>query len=297
MRYKLFFILLLSISYGFGQKKIVIHFDYNSSVIRHADALALDSMLEIWKVRSGLVRIGLSGHCDNAGSDRYNDSLSLERVHAARSFLLSQDLPDSIFAGEKHYGSRLPLNDNGDPEKRQLNRRVEITFLSDILVPEKNGGPDHGDDQGAPVTADARGKQPIRSLSEAFSDTAALAGRNIVLHNMNFYGDRHVPLPESRFVLDQLLAVLRQHPALRIEIQGYICCYKDDKDGYDADTRTMDLSVQRAKFVYTWLVDAGISASRMSYRGFGASNKIYPHEKDEKEKMLNRRVEIKVLGP
>lgn len=295
MPYKLLIILLLSISVGYGQKReIVIYFDYNSSVIRREDALALDSILTAWHVRSGLVRIGLSGHCDNVGSDHYNDSLSLERVRAARSFLLSQDLPDSILTAEKYYGSRRPLNDNGDPGKRQLNRRVEIVFQTDLLVPETVSPSSIRTETPDPSR---EGRSPNPSLSEAFSDTAALAGRNIVLHNMNFYGDRHVPLPESRYVLERLLTILRQHPALRIEIQGYICCYNDDKDGYDADTRSMDLSVQRAKFVYTWLVSGGIPPSRMSYRGFGSSNKIYPHEKDEREKMLNRRVEIKVLGP
>jgi len=67
-------------------------------------------------------------------------------------------------------------------------------------------------------------------------------------------------------------------------------------DGYDADTKTADLSVQRAKFVYTHLLQQGIQASRMSYKGFGASHKLYPEENNEREKELNRRVEIKVLS-
>jgi outer membrane protein OmpA-like peptidoglycan-associated protein len=67
-------------------------------------------------------------------------------------------------------------------------------------------------------------------------------------------------------------------------------------DGRDADNGSADLSVQRAKFVYDFLVDKGIKKSRMSYKGFGASNKLYPLERTERERTLNRRVEIRVIS-
>jgi outer membrane protein OmpA-like peptidoglycan-associated protein len=133
-------------------------------------------------------------------------------------------------------------------------------------------------------------------LADALTDTASLLGRNIVLRNVNFYGDRHFPLASSYFELDKLLQLLLARPSLRIEIQGYVCCMPENMDGYDADTRTTNLSVQRAKFVYTHLLEQGIQASRMSYRGFGASHKLYPEESNERERELNRRVEIKVLS-
>jgi outer membrane protein OmpA-like peptidoglycan-associated protein len=51
-----------------------------------------------------------------------------------------------------------------------------------------------------------------------------------------------------------------------------------------------------AKYVYTFLASHGIDSSRLSYKGFGASRKIFPLELDEEQKEKDRRVEIKILS-
>jgi outer membrane protein OmpA-like peptidoglycan-associated protein len=71
---------------------------------------------------------------------------------------------------------------------------------------------------------------------------------------------------------------------------------EEGMDGRDADNPSELLSVQRAKFVYDFLVERGIKKERMSYKGFGASNKLYPLERNELEIRANRRVEIKVIS-
>jgi len=41
----------------------------------------------------------------------------------------------------------------------------------------------------------------------------------------------------------------------------------------------------------------GIEASRISYKGWGHSNPIYPYpERSEEEKTLNRRVELVIIS-
>ena len=87
-----------------------------------------------------------------------------------------------------------------------------------------------------------------------------------------------------------------QTPNLKIQINGHICCEPSYLDGRDNDLGTFDLSWQRAKVIYQYLVDHGISADRMSFRGFGASQKLYPYERDAFEKEENRRVEIKIVS-
>jgi outer membrane protein OmpA-like peptidoglycan-associated protein len=215
----------------------------------------------------------MSGHCDYIGNDRYNDSLSNERVKAAHAWLVSRGVPDSVFRNINDFGKRRPLNDNATDQKRRLNRRVEIVFNS--AVPPGRSTP---------------------SLEAAFHDTAHLSGRkNIVLKNVTFYGDRHFPLPASYPVLQELRKALQNNPDIRVEIQGYVCCNGPDKDGYDEDTHTPDLSVQRAKYVYEYLIKVGIDSSRMTYRGFGARYPIYPKEENDLERTGNRRVELKIL--
>jgi outer membrane protein OmpA-like peptidoglycan-associated protein len=99
-------------------------------------------------------------------------------------------------------------------------------------------------------------------------------------------------------VLDELEKVLEDHPGLRIEIQGHVCCVGGNGDGIDAESGRSDLSQERAWYVYRYLIRHGISGSRLIYKGYGASRKLYPDEKNEEERSQNRRVELHVLnGP
>ena len=52
------------------------------------------------------------------------------------------------------------------------------------------------------------------------------------------------------------------------------------------------LSKKRAKSVLIYLINAGISKDRLSARGFGFTNPVYAHPKNEMEKEANRRVEV-----
>ena len=118
---------------------------------------------------------------------------------------------------------------------------------------------------------------------------------NIILEGVNFIGGQHYPLPESRPAIEKLLRTMRKYPDLKIEIQGYICCEYDQYDGLDFHTQTMNLSENRAKYLYDYLIDADIRASRLSYKGYGSSKPLVFPEVTEEERIKNRRVEIKVL--
>jgi len=274
MRYSLTLIVSLSLvaTAATAQDTLIIHFDLNSHLIRPADSMSLDSLVKTRDMTS----ITLAGHADSTGSDRYNDSLSLLRVQTIHHYLLSKGLPGSLFKSIESYGRHKPRA-HLDPA---LNRRVEIMVFHDSPPP--------------PVPPSTSKEEP--GLQQAFSDTAHLAGKSIILRNVNFYGDRHIPLPEAYLELQQLLTVMKQHPRMIIQVQGYVCCMRDDFDGRDADNPSEPLSVQRAKFVHDFLVEHGIAKSRISYKGFGASNKIYPLERTEEERKANRRVEIKVIS-
>jgi len=293
--------LLGLVSFARAQDTLVIHFDIDRADIRPQDSASLDRMLTSCgtsQLPGGpWTTFRLAGYTDNSGSAAHNHRLSLQRARAVRDYLRSQNWPDSLILSMDGYGSSHPLNDNGDAGKRALNRRVEILIQHPVLTGTQPPDtaviiPDTSSQVDDPNTTYF--KSPP-TLQEIFKDTTNLVGKNIVLRNVNFYGDRHVPLPGSNIVLLQLAAIMKEYPTLHIEIQGYVCCMPDGFDGRDADTRTPDLSNQRAKFVYEFLVDQGIKKNRMTYKGFGASNKIYPEERDEAQRTGNRRVEIKIV--
>ena len=54
------------------------------------------------------------------------------------------------------------------------------------------------------------------------------------------------------------------------------------------------LSVQRAKFVYDYLVEAGFDSTRLSYKGMGNATPVNPNPVTKEEMDANMRVEIKV---
>ena len=280
-RATLIFALLLSLGTRAQQDTLIIHFDLNRSVIRHGDAGLLDSLIRT----PGMVSVDIYGHTDSLGNDRYNDSLSLVRAKAVCGYLIARGAPDSLFTGVNGFGRRKPY----DPVDRAANRRVEV-IIRKMLTHEAVAEP-----QPVPERQPAAEQQP-ESLEEAFRDTTGLAGKHIILRNVNFYGDRHTPLPWSYTELNQLFTIMKQYPGMVIRIEGYVCCMQEGLDGRDADNGSSGLSVQRAKFVYDFLVDKGISKSRMSYKGFGASNKLYPLERNQRERTLNRRVEIRVIS-
>jgi flagellar motor protein MotB len=86
----------------------------------------------------------------------------------------------------------------------------------------------------------------------------------------------------------ELLCVLEDHPNLKIQIQGHICC--------QLVSDFEDISTLRARAVYTFLIQNKINRKRLSYKGFGITRPIHPiPEKSEQEANENRRVEILIL--
>lgn len=265
----------------------MIHFDYNRSSITPRAAAVLDSFLQSNPV-AVIKQVSLTGHCDFIGSHAYNDSLSQQRVQSTRAYLLGKGLSPSLFGPSAGMGKRAPLLPAATDEARAINRRVAIVFI--IQAPLAVAAPQ------APVAEADTNRKTRYDLSAIIKDTATKTGKTIVLPNLNFEPGRHYLLSGSYGILRELYRAMKDNPNLQIEIHGHICCISGGADGPDIDTGTSDLSVQRAKAIYTYLVNAGIAASRMQYKGFGSSQKLYPEEQTPWEQAKNRRVEIRIIS-
>jgi len=274
---------------------LIIHFDYNRSVITSTAASQLDSLLKAVSVNN-FTRLDLTGHCDYIGSHAYNDSLSLQRSKAVMEYLQLKGLPADVIKEEAGMGKRYPLTNLTSDAARAMNRRVAITY-SHTAVAVTTAKPAQ-----SPIAAtqDPTPKSPqplIRSaLSALIRDTATKVGSTLVLPDLNFEPGRHFLMAGSYGILRELYRVMADNPTLQIEIQGHICCLFGGIDGQDIDTGDPDLSVQRAKAIYEYLRTAGIDPGRMKYTGFGSSQKLYPEERTPLEQAKNRRVEIKIIS-
>ena len=110
----------------------------------------------------------------------------------------------------------------------------------------------------------------------------------VILKNIFFDFDKFELKPESNAELLKLVELLNGNPRLKIEIGGHT-------DNMGSKEHNRVLSENRAKAVYSYLVNAGISAQRLTYKGYGDAKPIAPNSTDE-GRALNRRTEFKVTA-
>lgn len=113
-------------------------------------------------------------------------------------------------------------------------------------------------------------------------------GEAIVLRNIFFDFNKATLRPESKAELDRLVQLMRENPTLKIEISGHT-------DNIGSAEYNKRLSEQRAKAVVDYLIQAGISADRLTYAGYGFERPIAPNTTEE-GRQLNRRTEFKILS-
>jgi len=119
-----------------------------------------------------------------------------------------------------------------------------------------------------------------------------------VLANVFFDLNKSSLREESKIELNEFANYLLQNKALKIELGGHT-----DSRGNPSDN--IKLSMERAKAVHDYLINKGLPAERLSYKGYGATQPIYSDNdiekiKIEKEKekahQANRRTIYKVIN-
>ncbi|HPZ36407.1 MAG TPA: OmpA family protein [Bacteroidales bacterium] len=113
-------------------------------------------------------------------------------------------------------------------------------------------------------------------------------GKHYRLHNIYFAFNSADILANSQKVLDEFIVFLNDHPTLQISIEGHT-------DNVGSDEFNLILSENRAKAVYNYLVNNGIDANRLQYKGFGESSPIATNETEE-GRAMNRRTEFVILN-
>jgi outer membrane protein OmpA-like peptidoglycan-associated protein len=277
------FLLLFSSIYTSIGKEYVLHFEYNKYAINDIDALNIIKIITSTDVK----RVKINGHCDSIGSIAYNKQLSEKRVKAVVKLMTDNGIDKSLILQTIGYGKLKPLNTNYDEQERALNRRVEISFEGSELIKIDK-------------TVVLKEKQTTVITKPSIIEKKSLQkdsfkiGEKIILENLQFEGGRHILLETSKTTLYELLDVLKKHPSMKIEIGGHVCCTQAP-DGDDFDTRTANLSVNRAMEIYNFLLHFGINKTRLKVKGYGSSQKLFPLEQSSEEQTANRRVEIKIL--
>ncbi len=113
-------------------------------------------------------------------------------------------------------------------------------------------------------------------------------GNSTVLRNIFFKTNSYELLKESIAELELLKGFLANNPTVKIEIGGHT-------DTIGTEKYNNQLSEKRASAVYKYLLDHGVNADRLSFKGYGWSKPIDTNE-TAGGRAKNRRTEFRILS-
>lgn len=291
MRLSLIILFLMSfVLKSAAQERFSVFFDSDKYELTSSEQNKLDD----WIAANPNVKIvAIHGYTDEDGTMGYNDTLASKRVASIYQAVNGKLKIRDDFK-TRSFGEKFPQSQN-----KSENRKADIFYILAKDLPREN------EILGIAETPKTRPaihfpakisiRNPDGKIVQFKLDTVfmkkinqAAPGEKLKLENLNFVINTFAIVPESRAKMFELLMVLQQNPDLKIEIQGHLCCQPKDR---------LDLSTQRAKAIYNFLIANDIYKGRLSYKGFGSSQPIYPlPEENELQRAANRRVEILIVA-
>ena len=112
-------------------------------------------------------------------------------------------------------------------------------------------------------------------------------GQKITMREVLFEQSQFVLQPGGNTELDRIVAMLKEHPAMELLIEGHT----DNQGDWDLNIK---LSEDRVRVVKEYLLSHGISDERIQTKAWGPSKPVASNSNEEKRK-LNRRVEFTIL--
>lgn len=295
MKYRILLVLLFISFLSYSQEQFSVYFETNKYQLNDREDYKLISWISD---NSNNKVVAIHGFTDEDGTSTYNDSLAQKRVNTIFDIIngkmpIREDFKTISF-GENFNQSKNKADNRkvtiyyilekdlareneilGIKEEPKL---IEVTPKAEINYPDKM------------VFENPNGTTSEFKLDVEFMKKVgkATVGEKLKIENLEFMINTFAVVNESRGKLYELLLVLQHNPQLKIEIQGHLCCMPVDRT---------DLSTKRAKAIYSFLVANQIYPPRLSYKGFGSTQPIFPiPEKNEAERAANRRVEIVIVA-
>ena len=108
------------------KEKIQFAFD-KAEILSVSDGL-LGEVANAIKAHPEIKKLGIHGHTDGEGENAYNQSLSDRRAQAVKTWLVAHGV-EAARLESKGFGESKPIADNGTPEGREKNRRVEFLIV------------------------------------------------------------------------------------------------------------------------------------------------------------------------
>jgi len=113
-------------------------------------------------------------------------------------------------------------------------------------------------------------------------------GSKIALRNIFFASGKSTLTSQSNPELDRLVKLLKDVPALKIEISGHT-------DNVGSESMNSKLSKDRANAVVNYLTTKGIASSRLTAKGYGSARPVASNDNSD-GRQQNRRTEFEILA-
>jgi len=188
---------------------------------------------------------------DDTGSPKYNINLSEKRSKEILSILNENQLffkIDILIKGIIKTEIKKIYSEEYIKHLRNKDRRIDVTINY----------------KGRPTYAELANAKINFKIEEGIR-----AGDRIYLEKIVFPIDRSVLTKEISEALNLVALQLIKFVNLQVEIQGHICCTDNVNDAVDLDTGKTELSINRAKAVYQYLIKKGVNPKRLRYKGYG----------------------------
>ena len=265
------FLFVFYFSFSQNEKTHVVYFETDKYDILEIEKNRL--LLFADKIKKEKIKkISIYGFCDDRGSNSYNLILSQNRANTIKTILLKTLLDPSLITNVDGKGELLLkfVKTEDINIARGLNRKVEIKVeLFEEIA--------------SPVLKDKLGRELPLTL-----DSDLIVGDKIVLKNILFETGYSYVLEESIPVLENIVKKLLERDNLSFVIEGHVCCTSYGRDAVDRGTGKRNLSLSRARYIYSYFLKKGIDKKRMKYTGL---KHLYPLGGDTK---FDRRVEIEI---
>lgn len=154
------------------------------------------------------------------------------------------------------------------------------------ILPEQNEYAIHVEAKGYLFYSDNITIDTVSSLSKPYQVTIDLMpiakGEKMKLENIYFETNKYMLEAKSHFELLELVNFMKKNADVKIEVKGYA-------DNVGAKAYNLKLSQKRADEVAKFLIEKGVSSSRIQSKGYGSIDSSI------EERAMQRRTEIEVL--
>lgn len=212
------------------------------------------------------LRPELSARLDDAGSDKFVD------YYAGIGLQFNFGRDNVILASKPSEAPAAP------PEPL-------ASTTAPLPAAEPFAGPADADRDGV---VDSLDQCPNTAPGVAIDAKGCVQKGSVTLEGVAFQTNSAKLIGQSEEVLDRVAKQLKEHPRLRVELQGFT-------DSVGSNQRNLQLSQQRADAVRNYLLDQGVTASQVVARGYGEDQPVADNTSVE-GRAQNRRVVMYVAS-